>query len=216
MNGGTYGTLGAYCIHHQSPRCQSPGLCAVRCLMVVCVAMQVMAWLGPAGRRLTVRAGRGARRDLFRDGISGLSVRARLPGMPAPRKQCRLAGSAFNCLACQLQLTFQANLFPVFPRENGCSQSVLGTELINGDNGLRWFFGFVPNVPKKNGQYPEERLRGASVVVWHSMRLGNDGPGAIGNFCRGCIKTDRLLPFAKCAKNGEGGLRIGGRGGPKV
>ena len=56
-----------------------------------------------------------------------------------------------------------ADLFPVFPREIGCSQSVLGTNLVNDDNGLHEFFWFVPNVPKKNDQYLKEGADGHAL-----------------------------------------------------
>lgn len=65
------------------------------------------------------------------------------------------------------------DLFPVFPRENGCSQSVLGTNLLNDDNGLRRFFGFVPSVPKKKGQYPKKGAQHGKPCGCRAMPFGN-------------------------------------------
>lgn len=67
-----------------------------------------------------------------------------------------------------------ANLFPMFPREVGCSQSVLGTKLLNSDNGLRGFFGFVPSVPKKKGQYPREGTQGDAHRLCLAMPFRNE------------------------------------------
>lgn len=76
-----------------------------------------------------------------------------------------------------------ADLFPVFPREIGCSQTVLGTKLLNCDNGLREIFRFVPSVPKKKGQYPREDTNGDALGWGRAMPFMNDGPGGIENFC---------------------------------
>ncbi len=173
MEGAHMETLGAYCDPHQSPRRQSPGLFAVRRVMAVCVVLSAMAWPGPARRRLTVRAGRARGGNLFRAGIAQLFVRKLSYWMAAPRKQSGIPGIALNCLNSGHKLTFQANLFPVFPRKKACSQSVLGTKLLSIDNGLHEFFGFVPNVPKKKGQYPKEGAQRGGLCWCRAMPFWN-------------------------------------------
>ncbi|QKV52030.1 hypothetical protein [Comamonas antarctica] len=66
-----------------------------------------------------------------------------------------------------------AVLFPVFPRKKTVPKVLLGTNLVNGDNGLRGFFEFVPSVPKKKGQYPKEGARCDAIDWCRAMPFGN-------------------------------------------
>ncbi|MCT9810142.1 hypothetical protein N0K08_05830 [Acidovorax sp. Be4] len=84
-----------------------------------------------------------------------------------------MAGIALDCLKPERKSTLQAVLFPMFPRENDCSQGVLGTKLLSGDNKLHGFLGFVPNVSKKKGQYPKEGAQGVGLSWCHAMPFWN-------------------------------------------
>lgn len=46
-------------------------------------------------------------------------------------------------------------LSPLSPLVSGLSPQSTGTDFFNGDNGLRWFFRFVPAVPAEFERVPE-------------------------------------------------------------
>ena len=102
-------------------------------------------------------------------------------------------------------------LSPLSPRKNGLSPVPVGTDFLNGDNGLRWFSWFVPSVPTKferlpeadhaNGRAGQARRTAGVGRLMHWSAWGRGVKKSTGSI----LETERVDRFLRAQVSGGGG-----------